>query len=429
MHRLHLLGLNHNTAPVEVRERLAFSPAQRAAATADFRKSFPNSETVILSTCNRVEVYTARMPHGSPGAEEIVGFFARFHDIDPAAFHPHLYHRSERQLVEHLFNVASSLDSMVLGETQILGQVREAYDAAREAGAVGPLLNPLFQKAVAVGRQVQRETTIGEGRFSVASVAVDYAKQVFDHFGDKTVLCVGAGKMTRLVLRSFAELSPGKLIICNRDPAKAAVLAMEHHGTSSPLTDLDSLLASVDVVITSTGATEPVITAERFATVHRKRRYRPLLMIDIAVPRDVDPAVGGFENVYLYNLDDLQKSVVQSRVGRESAIDPARAIVAAAVDEYIRSHRAREMGPVIDRLFKRSQQLAADEVVRTLNKLPNASAEDRRQIEEMARRIVNKMLHDPVRAIRDADPVHGQSQQYLHAMEKLFNLTDEEKSG
>ena len=162
--------------------------------------------------------------------------------------------------------------------------MREAYDAAREAGAVGPLLNPLFQKAVAVGRQVQRETSIGEGRFSVASVAVDYARQIFDGFRDKTVLCVGAGKMTRLVLKSFAELSPGKLVICNRDATKAAVLAAEHHGTPAALTDLDALLSSVDVVITSTGATEPLITAERFAPVHRRRRYRPLLIVDVAVP-------------------------------------------------------------------------------------------------------------------------------------------------
>jgi glutamyl-tRNA reductase len=429
MHRLHLIGLNHTTAPLDIRERLAFSPAQRAAATADFRSLFPDSESVILSTCNRVEVYTARAPHGHPKAEDVASFFSTFHQIDPGDFQPHLYHRSDRQMVEHLFSVASSLDSMVLGETQILGQVREAYDAAREAGAVGPLLNPLFQRAVAVGRQVLRETTIGDGRFSVASVAVDYAKQVFDHFGDKTVLCVGAGKMARLVLRSFAELSPGRLIIANRDAAKAAALATEYQGTSAGLDGLDDLLATVDVVITSTGATEPVITADRFTTAHRRRRRRPLLMIDIALPRDVEPAVGQFDNVYLYNLDDLQKSVAQSRAGRESAVDPARAIVSAAVDDYVRAHRARAMGPVIDKLFKRSHQLAAEEVARTLNKMPNATAADRQQVEELARRIVNKLMHDPVKAVRDSDALHGSSQQYLHAMERLFNLPGADEPG
>ncbi len=415
MQRLHLLGLNHTTAPVAVRERLAFSPAARAAALAAFGQRFPGSEAVLLSTCNRVELYVARAAGGHPKAEEVADFIASVHGLTGDAFRSHLYHQSERGMVEHLFNVAASLDSMVLGETQILGQVREAYDAARAAGTTASLLNPLFQKAVAVGKQVLRETPLAEGRQSVAGAAVAYAGQVFDSLATKSVLCIGAGKMARLVLRGFADQSPRRLLVCNRDGEKAAALAAEFGGEAAPFASLDDHLAAVDVVITSTGSAEPIITAARFSAVHRRRRYRPIFLIDIALPRDVEAAVGELENVYLYNLDDLQRVVAQTHAGRRESVDDARAIVATAVDEYVAGHRARALGPTIDALFKRSHQLARDEV----DKL-TANEAERQQRYELARRIVNKLLHDPVQALRRADGGHGAG--YVHAMEQLFRL-------
>ena len=333
MQRLHLLGLNHTSAPLEVRERLAFNAEQRSAAMAAFRTKFPECEAVLLSTCNRVELYVALEVHSHPRAEEAAEFLSNFHSVPMGNLQPHWYRLSGRELVEHLFNVASSLDSMVLGETQILGQVREAYEAARQQECVGAMLNPLFQRAIAVGKQVLRETQLAEGRLSVASVAVDYAGRIFDHFNDKEVLCIGAGKMTRLVLRSFSALSPKKLLICNRDPQKAAALATQFNGESVPFEALDQHLASVDVVITSTGSTEPIIAAKEFASTHRKRRYRPIFIIDIALSRDVEPAVGNFENVYLYNLDDLQQVVSQTHAGRQGSIDSAKKIVTGAVEE------------------------------------------------------------------------------------------------
>src|ERR1019366_8203883 len=214
-------------------------------------------------------------------------FLSAFHSLPLNAFQPHLYEKSEREVVEHLFAVASSLDSMVLGETQILGQVREAYDASRQQETVGPLLNPLLQQAVAVGKQVIHETQLAEGRMSIASVAVDYARRIFDHFQDKTVLSIGAGKMANLVLRSFAGLSPGRLLICNRDRAKAEELAKEFNGEVAEFEKLDANLAEVDIVITSTGSSQPIITRERFKEALQRRRYRPIFLIDIAVPRDV----------------------------------------------------------------------------------------------------------------------------------------------
>ena len=430
MQKLHMLGLNHTSAPLEVREKLAFNSDQRAQAMAAFRDRFPACEAVLLSTCNRVELYVARGVHGHPRADEMAEFLAGFHSVRVEALRPHLYHLSGREMVQHLFNVASSLDSMVLGETQILGQVRQAYEAARGQSCVGQMLNPLFQRAIAVGKQVMHETPLAEGRLSIASVAVDYASRIFDHFDDKKVLCIGAGKMAQLVLQSFSALSPRQLLVCNRDGGKASALAMEFAGESAPFDRLDDHLKQVDVVITSTGSMDPIITAQRFVDIHRKRRYRPIFIIDIALPRDVEPAVGEFENVYLYNLDDLQNVVAQTQTGRQGSAESARKMVSAAVEDYARSHRVRTLGPVIDQLYKRYHQVAQDELSRTLSKMPDISAAEKAHMEELARRIVNKLLHDPVQALRSADDAHAPVSQYVHAMEQLFKLdAGEQKVG
>src|SRR5438067_5587985 len=309
MQRLLLIGLNHTTAPLEVREKVAFSREQARAALRSLREKFPDAEIALLSTCNRVELYISREVHGHPRAEQMAEFLAEFHATDAGQLKPHLYEKDGRDALEHLFTVASSLDSMVLGETQILGQVRGAYELAGESQTAGPTLNPLFQRAIAVGKQVMHETPLNEGRISIASVAVDYARRIFDTFDDKTVLCIGAGKMTQLVLRHFAQLAPKKQLISNRDPAKAEWLAARFAGEAVPFEFLADHLTLADIVISSTGATRPILTREQFDKILKARRYRPIFVIDIAVPRDVEPSVGELESVYLYNLDDLQKVV------------------------------------------------------------------------------------------------------------------------
>ena len=426
MDRLLLMGLNHTTAPLEIRERLAFNAQQRNEAVARFRQKFDACELVLLSTCNRVELYTGRPVHGRPRKEEVIDFLAEFHSIPPADFAPHLYHKSQREVIDHLFHVASSLDSMVLGETQILGQVRDAYESAKQLSAAGPLLNPLFQRAIAVGKQVMHETSLAEGRLSVASVAVDYAKGIFDHFHDKTVLCVGAGKMASLVLQSFAALKPGRLLICNRNPERAAALAARFGGQQVPFENLADHLVSADIVLTSTGAAHPIITKQQFDGLRKRRRYRPIFLIDIAVPRDIEPAVGGIESVYLYNLDDLQQVVSQTQAQRTDAIGSARAIVARQIESYIAWHRQRELGPAIHRLYNRYHSIAQEELSRTLNKLPNVTEAEKAHLETLARRIVNKLLHDPVQTLRQSDADHASAAQYLHALEKLFQLGEDE---
>ena len=275
-------------------------------------------------------------------ADEMAEFLSEFHSIESSDLKPHLYEKAGRDAIEHLFTVASSLDSMVLGETQILGQVRGAYELANASQATGTLLNPLFQRAIAVGKQVMRDTSLAEGRMSVASVAVDYAKRIFDHFDDKTLLCVGAGKMTQLVLRHFALLQPKRQLVSNRDPAKAEKLAAQFSGEAVPFEFLTDHLAVADIVITSTGSARPILTREQFDGILKARRYRPIFIIDIAVPRDVEASVGELESVYLYNLDDLQKVVLSTQSKRSGAIDGAQVIITKHVDDFLAWNRTRD---------------------------------------------------------------------------------------
>jgi glutamyl-tRNA reductase len=437
MQRLLVLGLNHSTAPLAVREKLAFNGSQRDEALAAFKRRFPEAEAVLVSTCNRVELYAARAVHEHPRLEEMIEFVATLRQIPVEAFREHLYSKAERDMVEHLFTVTSSLDSMVIGETQILGQVRDAYEAAVAAGSVANTLHPVFQRALAVGKDVMTGTSIGEGRVSVASVAVDYAGRIFDHFGDKTVLSVGAGKMAALVLQSFAALKPKRLLVCNRDPRKAEALAARFGAVAVPFEDLATHLAASDVVISSTGSSLPIITRAQYEQILPRRRYRPAFLIDIALPRDIEATVGELENVYLYNLDDLQQVVSATQSQRRDSIDAAKKIVSRHVELFVNWHRAREMGPFIERLSTRYHRLAKEELERTINKLGrDISDTERQHLEELSRRIVNKLLHDPIKALRSSESPHAASSGpmgYLHAIEKLFqlegdteNVTDEQ---
>jgi glutamyl-tRNA reductase len=425
MQRLLLLGLNHTTAPLEVREKLAFAPEQRAKVLASLRERFAACEGVLLCTCNRVELYAARAVHAPPKHEQMRDLIAELARVPTNLLQQHVYEKSEREVIEHLFTVASSLDSMVVGETQILGQVRDAYDVARDCGSAGSGLNPLFQRAVAVGKLVMHETKIGEGRLSVGSIAVDCASRIFDHYRDKTVLCIGAGKMATLVLKSFAALMPGKMLICNRDPGRAEALAARFAGQAVPFDKLDDHLVAADVVVSSTGSQLPIITRSRFEQLLKQRRYRPAFLIDIALPRDIEAGVGDLENVYLYNIDDLQQVVSETRSKRSEAVEHAKRLVGEEVEKYLSWSRARDMGPLIDKLFARHHAMAMEEVERALG--ANATPQERERLEELARRIVNKMLHDPVTTLRQSEKhATGQNVGYLHALEKLFKLEDEQ---
>lgn len=430
MQRLLLLGLNHATAPLEVREKLAMDAAGCTQALHAFQQAFPGAEAVILSTCNRVELYVGRAVHGHPRVEEMLEFLAGFRGTQVSQLREHIYQKNDRQVVGHLFRVASSLDSMVLGETQILGQVRDAYEQAKTLGAAGALLHPVFQRAVATGRLVMGQTNIGDGRLSIASVAVDYARRIFETFNDKTVLAIGAGKMGMLAMKHFAALKPGHMLLCTRDQQKARTLAAEVGAEPADFARLDDHLVRADIVVTCTAATTPIVTRGQFEKLLKARRYRPIFIIDIAVPRDIDPAVGELEHVYLYNLDDLQQVVESTRGQRADSVTIAEKMVQQAEEEFIAWHRTRELGPVIQRLYDHYHGLARDEVNRTLNKLPATTGQEREHLEDLARRIVNKLLHEPVKALREGGDLHAPPMAYLHAVEKLLlgETSDEDEA-
>jgi glutamyl-tRNA reductase len=412
MNEVILVGLNHTTAPLAVRESLALNPTERAAAIDSLRGRFPHSEAVLLCTCNRVELYFAARSGagdaGEPAPRELIDFLASVRQLDAAVLCGHMYAKTGRDAVEHLFRVASGLESMVIGETQILGQVRAAYEFSHQRSATGSRLNPLFQRGLSVARQVMAQTPLSEGRVSVASVAVDCASQVFETLSDKTVVAVGAGKMGLLVLRGFANQRPGRLVLCNRDFAKAQTHAERFSAEAAPLTDLESLATAADVMITSSGSERPLLTRRAMESIVRHRRGKPIFLIDIALPRDVEPSVGELRNVYLYNLDDLQKVVAASQSQRDTAVPAATAMVGSAVEEFFAWHRARQNGPLIDDLYKRGHALAREELARTLARLPDISVEERGHLEDLARRIVNKLLHDPVKSLRAAQETTDQ---------------------
>lgn len=422
MQRLLMIGMNHSTAPLAVRERCAFTPARREEALLQFREKFPNAEAVLVSTCNRVELYAARPLHAHPRLEEMARFLAEFHDVPEAQVREHTYERFGPAVAEHLFMVSSSLDSLVVGETQILGQVREAYEVSKRLGTANALLNPLFQRAIAAAREVMTATHLAEGRRSVASIAVEYARQIFETFGDKTVLSIGAGKMSELVLQHLSELHVKQLVVCNRNLEKAQALAGEFGGTAASLDHLGDLLVEADIVVTSTAATEPIITRAMYEKAMKQRRWRRAFIVDIALPRDVEEEVGGVENVYLYNIDDLQQVAAATDSTRQAAVEQARELVRGQVEEFVSWQKTREIGPLIERLYSKSHAIAQDELSRMLNKAQNLTPAQREAVEEMVRRLVNKLLNEPIQAVRGADTMDPRT--HVGAFAKLFGLEE-----
>lgn len=425
MNRVRIVGINHKTAPVEVREALAVGerelPEALAAVAGD---AGPGREAVLLSTCNRVELYSVDC--GGRGFDAL----CEFRGTDANQLRPHIYEYHGRDAVRHLYRVAASLDSMVPGETQIVGQVRRAYEISRQSGFAGKRLHGLFQRAMVVGREVVSETGLAAGRYSVAGVAADYATRVLGLLGGLRLLCVGTGKMVRLVLEHLHARGPGErpgsLVALGRDVEKAERFATTFGGRGGATGDLAAELADADLVVCGTGSREPVITADVVRRAMRGRENRPLFLVDIAVPRDVDPAVESIAGVHAYGLDDLQRAVEQTVEGRRGEITSAEAIVEAHVARYVAWHDARQLGPTIDKLYRRTHSTAAAEVERALRKAPaDLSPAQREQVEtmtnELARRLVNKMLHGPVSALRQA-PGSDRHAAYKHAVEKLFSL-------
>ena len=423
-----MVGCNHRTAPVTVREKLAFSDDDCADALRQFNEQFPAAEAVLLSTCNRTEMYLARPVRSKPTLQEAIAWLAECRGIALHEFSPSLYQHEDAEAVRHLFRVAASLDSMVVGESGILAQTKHALEIAKEAipGKQSlRRLDALFQRALAVAKEVHTETQIAHGRVSVGSIAVDFARQIFSNFADKTVLMIGAGEMGELTLRHMLETGPRRVLVTNRTAARAEELACRIKAEARPFEQLVDLVAQADIVLSCTGSPDPIITRQRFARLPEMRRYRPLLMIDMAVPRDIEPEVGDLQAVFVYNIDDLQQVTEQHVADRKDKIADSERIIEEAVDEYLRWQGSRDVGPTIFDLNARFDEIAGQEYEWLANKLSGASKRDRELIQQMLHRVVKKVLHEPTRTLH-AKGRDGRGQIYAEAVRTLFNLRSDE---
>jgi glutamyl-tRNA reductase len=394
---IHLVGLSHKSAPVAVRERVALSGDALKEALVALQVATGVGEAVVVSTCNRVEVYVYGEP--AAAADAARRFFL---DLAPEA-NGHLYERGGGEAVRHLFRVASSLDSMVVGEPQILGQVKEAYGLASAAQSAGAYFSRLCNRAFATAKRVRNETEIAKGAGSVSQVAVELVEKIFGDLRGRAVLLVGAGKMGALSAKALRDLGADRILVTNRSPERARALAQEIQGQPEPWESLTSLLALSDVVIVSTGAPTYVITPALLAPVMKVRRQRSVCFIDVAVPRNVDPALAGMSNVYAYDIDDLQRVVSQTHAARAGEAVRAEAIVEAEVMAFLAERESRAALPVLAAVRRRAEAIARAEAERTLSQVGGKLDEKgRRSVEAMAQAIVNKLLHGPTSRLKEA---------------------------
>jgi glutamyl-tRNA reductase len=421
---LFLLGVSHRTAPVEVRERLDFAARGLDHALAALAARPGSRESVVVSTCNRAEVYVACDDPATARAD-LVGFLCDYHAIEPGAITQHLYEKVDGAAAGHLFRVAAGLDSLVVGEPQILGQVKEAYAAATGQRTVGPVLNKVFPLSFTVGKRVRTETGLAEGAVSVSFAATALARKIFGELKGRTVLVVGAGEMGKLTAQHLRAQGVAQILITSRTLAHAAALATTVGGTALPWGELLGALDTADIVISATGATLPVFTRPEVESVMRHRRDRPLFLIDIALPRDVDPAVGDLEAVFLYNIDDLQAIVRDNLSRRAAEVVRAEGIVADEVRRFETWLTARVAIPTVVALRQRFDAIRRSELERLQPKLSGLPPEAKARIDEVTRLLVEKLLITPTEQLKATnDPARMRA--YTDAIVRLFALDAEE---
>jgi glutamyl-tRNA reductase len=417
-----VVGLNHKTAPVHIRERVAFpeksihEPLRALHAAAGVR------ETMILSTCNRVEI-TAVVEGREQGAAAVRDFVARHHEVPEAELAPHLYLHAGPEAVRHLFRVASSLDSLVVGEPQILGQVKDAYQFAREAGAIGAVLDRLLKKALSVAKLVRTETEISRSAVSVSFAAVELAKKIFGEIEGRAAMIVGAGEMAELAVKHLVSSGVREVFVVNRTFEKAVELAREFGGSAVKFDDLFEQMALADIVISSTGAPHFIIRGEDVKRVMARRKHRPMFFIDIAVPRDIEPSVNDVDNAYLYNVDDLQSVVDANVKERRKEAEKAEQLVDQEVGTFEKWIASLQVVPTIVQLRQQVDAMRAAELEKSLGKLQHLAEKDREQVALLTQSLVNKILHSPLTVLKESSqtPDAGVT---LEVARKLFNLKE-----
>jgi glutamyl-tRNA reductase len=421
---LQVVGCSHHGASIAIRERLAFARDQADRALDEWRRAFANVEGVLLSTCNRVEMYVASESAAMPTPDDVGRFMASFHDIDPAEVAPHLFVDRDEAAVRHLFTVAASLDSMVLGEPQILAQVKNAYQAATERETTGPVLHSAFQAAIRVARRVATETAIHQRRVSIPSVAVaDFAQQIFERFDDKETLVIGAGEMAEETLRYLRDEGARRITVVNRSFDRAADLAAKWQGRPRPWDELSDALVAADLVISTTGAGRAIVTVDDFRRIQAARAQRPLFVLDLAVPRDFEPAIADRPDVYLYSVDDLKAACERNRAQRDKEIPAALRIIEQETGRFMGELYRRATGPVIQQLRDGWQKPKEEELRRLMNRLPDLDDRARDEIRQAFDRLVNKLLHPPLESLRD-ESRDGIPHGLLDALSRLFQLRD-----
>jgi glutamyl-tRNA reductase len=390
-----VLGLNHKTAPVALREKVAFNEDRLVAALRTLRAEKGVAEVLILSTCNRTELYWS----GHASGEEISDWLARHHGGLELA--PSLYVHQDRQAVEHAFSVASGLDSMVLGEAQILGQLKEAYRIAQSTGSTGPWLHRLFQAAFAVAKRVRSETRIGANAVSLASATVSLARRVYSDLSAHTALMIGAGEMIALTARHFASAGVKRMVIANRTLSRAQTLAAEVQAYAVELAALDKELIQADIVVSCTASSIPLVTKAATAAALRRRRHRPIFMVDLAVPRDIEPAVSELQDVYLFTIDDLEQLIAQNRKERALAADDARVLLEEEVARFLTEARAHDAGPAIRALREHAAHVR-EHTIEEARRMLTAGKPPAEVLDYLAHTLTNRLLHAPTQALRHA---------------------------
>jgi glutamyl-tRNA reductase len=417
-----VVGLNHTTTPIDLRERLHFPTATLEEPLEKLAHYTEGGDRVILSTCNRVELY-GHVQHLAHGSGRLRQFLSDYHGLAVDTLTPHLYSYHGEAALRHLFRVVSSLDSLVLGEPQIAAQVKEAFAIARRASATGAVFNQLFERAFAVAKRVRTETRIGEHAVSVSYAAVELAKKIFQDLSAKTVLILGAGEMSELTARHLISHGVQQLLVANRTPERALELAVKLAGQGVALAELPGYLPKADIIVSSTGSSELVIKKSDVQNALKLRKNRPMFFIDIAVPRDIDPAVNELDNVYVYDIDDLQHVVEENRKAREREAAVAETIIAREVEDVLKWFDEQQVVPAVIRLRRKAETIRNQEIEKLFARLGPLSDSEREAIEAMASSIINKLLHTPIVRLKQESQARGGGR-YLQALRHLFSLDE-----
>lgn len=426
--KLALAGLNHRTAPVEVRERFAFRMEQVAEAL-QLLQQHPNTrEGMILSTCNRVEVAITIDEEASAEAF-IAEFLAKVHGVAPETLRPFLYYFEDESAIRHLFRVASSLDSMIVGEPQILGQLKQAYSQAKEQGTIGSYLSAVVPRAFSVAKRVRSETEIGQSAVSVSYAAVELAKEIFGSLAHKRVMLVGAGKMSEAAARNLLRSGVTEILVTNRTKSRANEMASLFSGHVIPYEQFPAHLPGVDILIASSAAPEYVLTKEIVKRALDVRRNRPMFLIDIAVPRNIDPHVNELEHAFLYDIDDLQKIVDRNLQSRVEVAETAEQIITEEVQKLEARLRARDLAPTITRLQEQLELMRVGEMTRFRGRLGSLTKEQEEAIEALTRAIINKVAHGPISELRrqaaERTEDEARHSELVSAVQRFFRLKEQ----